>query len=193
MHPRVSRRLIPVPGVIGPVATGECLFRSHSADLGVEQRERVVQPVHPIFADDTEKTHPSAHLDAASASAPGGLNHFGLVALGQQPFLSLLAAIAGRDGDEGLGDVVRGILPGDLDKLILSPPIKHVLCLVFRGQFGKPCVGPSLPSLADNWMPQAIGSIDDPMKGVPLGALAWVPVRRGFVPVEIGVPLVVIG
>ena len=124
VHPRVSRRLISVPGVVGPVPTGQGIFLANATNLGIEHCKRVVEPVHPILADDTEKAHPPSHLDATGAGAFGGLDHLRLVALSQESVLSSFTAVACRNGDKGFGDIVKCILPGYLDELILPPPVK---------------------------------------------------------------------
>src|SRR5262245_17103257 len=41
-------------------------------------------------------------------------------------------------------------------------------------------------------MAQAVRPVDDPVEGIALGALAWVPVRRRLITVEIGVGLIVV-
>ena len=49
MDPGVSRCLISMPGVVGPVAPAAGLLRPHSPNNGIQQAHGVVEPVHPVL------------------------------------------------------------------------------------------------------------------------------------------------
>ena len=188
----MARGLIAVPGIVGPIAPGARLVRSDAADLGVQERERVIQAVHAVLADHAEKPHAAAHLDRARARAAHLFDHFRLVALGEQQFFPRFAAVARADGDQRFGDVVEGVLPGNLHKLVLAAGIEHIFRFVLRRELGKARVGPGFPALAHDRMAQPIGSVDHAVEGIALGALARIPVGRRFVAVEVGIVLVVV-
>ena len=193
VHPRVSRCLVAVPGVVREIAPGAGMFVINATDFSIEQGEGVVEAIHAVLADNAEQAHSATHLNGASTCPAHLLDHLGLVALGQQLFGSLLATVTGRNGGQRLGDIVERILPGDLDELVLAAVIKHVLGLVFRRQLGKTGIGPGLPSFSDDRVSEPIRSVDHSVESVSLGALAGVPIGSGLIAVKVGVCLVIVG
>src|SRR5262245_27644855 len=188
----MARRLIAMPGIVRPVATGARLLRSDAANLGIEQRQRVVKTIHAVFADDAEQPHTAAHFYGPGSGATHLLNHLRLIALREQALFSVLAAVARADRNQRFGDRVEGVRPGNLHELVLAAGVEQVSRFVLRRQLGKASVGPGLPALAHDRMAQPVGSVDDPVEGIALGTLAWVPVRRCLIAVEIGVSLIVV-
>src|SRR5262245_21111455 len=188
----MARRLIAMPGIVRPVATGACLLRSDAANLGIEQRQRVVKTIHAVFADDAEQPHTAAHFYGPGSGAAHLLNHLRLIALREQALFSFVAGVARADRNQRFGDRVEGVRPGNLHELVLAASIEQVARFVLWRQLGKTGVGPGLPALAHDRMAQPVGPVDDPVEGIALGALAWVPVRRCLIAVEIGVGLIVV-
>ena len=125
VHPGMARRLVSVPGVVGPGSPGPCLLAGDAADLDIQQGEGVAQAVHAVLPQDTEQTHTAAHLDAAGAGASCGLHHLRLLTLGEKPAAPLLAAVAACDGIQGPGDQREGLIPRGLDELVLTPPVEQ--------------------------------------------------------------------
>ena len=111
MHPGVAGSLIAVPGIVGPISPGEGLVGADAPDLRVEQRQRIVESVHPVLADDPEQSHAAAHLDTAGPCAAGLFHHLRLVSLVEQPPRSLGSAVAPGDRLERPRDRVENVGP----------------------------------------------------------------------------------
>jgi hypothetical protein len=193
VHPGVTRRLVAVPGVVRPGATGTGLVGPYAADLGVEQGERIAETVHAVFPQHAQEPHTAAHLDRARPRPAHGFHHLGLVTLLEKALSPFLSAVATGNSVERQGDLLERLLPRDLDEFVVAPAVEHVLGLELGGELGEASIGPRFPTAAHNRVTQAVRTVDHPVKGVALGALTWVPIGSGMVAVEVGVVLIVVG
>ena len=193
MHPWMTGRLVAVPGVVREIPPRPRLVRSDPPNLGVEQGQRVVQPVHAVLAQHAKEAHAASHLDRSGAGAAHGIDHFRLISLRAQPFGTLVSRVGAGDGLERSGDVLKRLLPRDLDELVVAAPVEQIGRPKLRREFGESRLGPRLPASPDDRVAQAVRSVEDSMKGVALRALAGIPVCRCVVAVEVGVVLIVVG
>ncbi len=189
----MAGRLIPVPGVVREVPTALRLLRADAAYLRIEQRRGVIEPIHAVFAQDAQQSHSTPHLERAGARALHRLDHLGLVPLGQQPLRPLVAGVLPRDRVEGARDGSEGVLPGDLDKLVLAAAVEEILRPQLGSQLGKTGLDPGFPSFPHDRMPEPVRTVEHSMEGVAFRALAGIPVGRGLIAVQIAVVLIVVG
>ena len=189
----MARRLVAMPGVVGPVAPSERFQGAHPAHVLIQHGQGVVHPVHPVLADHAEQSHAAAGLDAPGARTVCLLDHLRLISLGEETLFALLATVALGHRYQRPRDAGEGIVPCDLDELVVAAAVELVVPTQFLRELWEPGVGPGLPAPAHNRMPEPVRAIQDAVEGVALGTLSRIPVRRGFVAVEIRVGLVVVG
>ena len=116
-----------------------------------------------------------------------------MISLVQEPLFADLSTVALGDTLQGLRNISKSILPGDLNELVLTPGVKEILGLEFGGQLRASRIHPGLPPLANDGMTQPVRAVQDPVEGIALGTLAWIPIVGGLVAIEIRVILVVVG
>ena len=177
----LPRRLVAVPGVVGPVPSAPGLVRPHAAHVGVEQRQGVGEAVHAVFPDDAEEPHPAPALEGAGAGPVPVGEHLLGVALGQEPPLALIPAVALGDGHHPLGGIGVGLVPGGPEQLVLPAGVELVLGLGLGGELREAVVRPLLPALADHRVPEPVGAVDAALEGEAVEAAARVPRGRGLV------------
>ena len=187
VHPGLARRLIAVPGVIGPVAAGLGLFVIHTPHVDVQQRQRVAEAIHAVLAHYAEQAHAAAHFDRARPRPFHRLDHLRRVTLLFQQPRPGLAAVARGHRSQAFGDVEKRVAPGDALEGVGAARIKFVFRLQFRGELGEAVVRPALPAAPHDRMLEPIRPIDHAMERVALGAMPVAPIPRGLVAVEIGV------
>ena len=193
VNPRVPGGLIAVPGVVAPVAAAAGLVGADAANVRVEQRHGIVQPVHAVLADHAQQAHAAAHLEGARSGAAHLRDHLLRIALRPQSLGALVAAVAFGDRNVRFGDVLVSIIPRDAKMNVGSAAVELVLgAIAVDVQVRVAGIGPLLPALADDRMLQAVRPVDQPMERVPFGALPRVPVGRSLVSVQVGVGLVIV-
>ena len=72
---RKSRRLVAVPGIVGPVSPAAGLVLVHVSHVRIHQRKRVGEPVGAVFANDAQQPHAATELDGPGTGASPVAQH----------------------------------------------------------------------------------------------------------------------
>ena len=191
--PGVGRVLVPVPGIVRPIAAPLGLIRADLPDPGVQQR--VDAPVHasvPHLAEDAEDRHAGAMFETAGAGPLHHLDHLRRIPLLPEPPGAGFPAVPRGDDDHGLGSIGKGRIPGDAQHVIEEAAVELILALRLRRQLRRARVHPLLPALPHHRAFQPIGTVYTAVKGVPLQAHARVMCKGPAVAVEVFIGLVVV-